>query len=178
MLMGLIGRMGQGKTLTMTAFGSFLAYKTGATLYSRHTVLGSITVNKISQIWEMENAIFLYDEAWVDMDSRDWKNNIDITRWIQQSRKKDLIVMYSVQHYSQIEKRMRKATDILGFCEKYNWTEYKKDILGHIIMKEKTGIKLTIVDAHTGRIFKIIKIKDIVPFFGLYDTYEVIKPLK
>lgn len=167
MLMGFIGRMGQGKTLSMTAFGSYMHQATGCALYSRHDVVGATSIYKPNQIWEIENGIFLWDEMWVDMDSREWKNNIDRTRFILQSRKKNTIVMYTAQHYSQIEKRVRKATDYVAFCEK----RYNKDT-------QKTQINLQIVDAHTGKIMKIISIMDIKPFFGLYDTYQVIRTMK
>lgn len=159
--------MGQGKTLSMSVFATLIAKQSGAKLYARYKLENSEFVNDANQIWKMENSIFLWDEMWIDMDSREWKKNVDLTRFILQSRKKSVIIMYTAQHYSQVEKRVRKATDILCFCEKTK-----------IIQEQRTEIKLTMVDGHTGTIYKIIKIKNIEPFFSLYNTYEVVKKLK
>jgi len=172
MLVGFIGRMGQGKTLSMTVFGTYLAYKSGARLKARHQInaLNAELVTKVSQVWDTDNAIFLWDELWIDMDSRDYQNNIDLTQFINQSRKKNAFVGYTAQHNSQVEKRVRKATDYLIHCEK-------------IVKKEKDGTKntshkLIIVDPFNGKILRQIIIRRPETFYKLYNTYEVIQPLK
>lgn len=167
MIIGFIGRMGQGKTLSMTALGYFLARQSGCNLRSRHNVKNAVLVDDVAGIWGLENEIFLWDEIWVDMDSRDWKNNIDLTQFIQQSRKKNVILMYTAQHFSQVEKRLRNASDMLIFCDKN--------------IDKKTGkqsIQLKIVDAHTGFIAGIKNIWHPEAFYNLYNTYEVISPLR
>lgn len=175
MLIGFIGRMGQGKTLSMTIIGTYIAHVTGCRLKARHTINlpQAEIVDKVSQIWDSDNSVLLWDEIWIDMDSRDTRNRqiMDLTQLINQTRKKDMLLAYTAQHNSQVEKRIRNATDMLVHCSK------KKNF------DKKTGVflgithKLIITDPFNGRICKVITIKNPERFYGLYDTNEVIKPL-
>ena len=95
------------------------------------------------------------------MDSRLWSDNVILSHWINQCRKKGLIVLYSTQHMSQIDLRVRRATDIQVVCE------------------EKYGeILLTFVDYLYERVLRKFIIDTPSRFYSLYDSFAVLVPLK
>jgi len=136
MLIGLMGKMGAGKTLSMSVLASFLASRTGLPLYSNYSLKDSRPIRNLRDLWEIDSAIFCFDEIWLTMDSRQWKDNVALTRWVNQTRKKKMLVFYTTQHINQVEMRVRKATDILIYCEKKNgehllqFVDYQYQTLG------------------------------------------------
>jgi len=172
-MIGVIGRMGQGKTLSMTVLGCYLAYKTKSSIVSRHKVniAGTKQIKTVEDIWATGRTVLMWDEIWIDVDSREYDKNVDLSRFAMYTRKKEIIMMYTAQHFSQVEKRIRKATDIIISCEK------------RIIIDRKTGKKkkthrLTMIDGHTNNVYKILTINNPEKFYHLYNTNEIIEPLK
>lgn len=172
MLVGIMGKMGTGKTLSMSVLASYLSRATGAPLWANYSLKGAKPLTSLDQINDTTCGIECIDEAWLSMDSRMWEDNVRISHWVNQTRKKKVIVFYTTQHIRQMEMRMRNATDILIVCE-----------------KKGRAIWLTFIDYQYKQIGKKFCINKPERFYGhldeeskvltgLYDTYEVLKPLK
>jgi len=161
MLIGIMGKMGAGKTLSMSVLATYLSFLTKSPLYANFSLKNSIPIASQRDIWAMENGIFCFDEIWLTLDARLWKDNTFLTRWVNQTRKKKILCFYTTQHIKQVELRVRNATDILIYCE-----------------KKPAGVWLNFIDyqyQQLGRRFLLSKPAD---FFDLYDTYETLKPIK
>jgi len=170
MLVGIMGKMGTGKTLTMSVLASYLARATKTPLWANYSLKGASPLESLDQINETTSGIECIDEAWLSMDARMWEDNVRISHWVNQTRKKKVVVFYTTQHIRQMEMRMRNATDILIVCE-----------------KKQGAIWLTFIDCQYKSIGKKFcidrperfygKINEDGTLSGLYDTYEVLKPL-
>jgi len=158
-----MGKMGTGKTLSMTTIGRALSSSTKAPLYANYTLKNCDykKIEAVDDLWSANHGIVLFDEIWLTIDSRNWKNNIKLSHWLNQTRKKDLIILYTTQHIRQVDIRLRKATDWLIYCE-----------------KKTEGIWLNFLDYQYGTIGKRFLIPEPYRFYSLYDTYEVLKTLK
>lgn len=161
MLVGIMGKMGAGKTLIQSILANYLYHQTGAKIYANYGLKNSIHIDKMSQVWKAENGIICIDEAWLSMDARLWKDNVKITQWINQTRKKKLLVFYTTQHIRQIELRMRTGTDILIYCE-----------------KKPAGHWISFIDWQYGELGRRFLIDKPERYYNLYDTFEVVSPIK
>lgn len=160
MLVGIMGKMGTGKTLSMSILASYLARATKAPLYANYGLEGAETIESLNELDKLEGGILCLDELWLSMDSRMWKDNVRVSHWVNQTRKKRVIVFYTTQHIRQMEMRVRNATDILIVCEKKGQEHH-----------------LTFLDYQYRAIGKRFVIGDARRFYSLYDTFEVLKPL-
>lgn len=152
--------MGAGKTFTMSVFSYLLSRSLGVPLFANYGLKGSQYINSLDEIWTMEGGIFCFDEIWLTMDARLSKNNVDLTRWINQTRKKKMLVMYTSQSFGQVDLRVRKATDFLLYAWRHHDTQ-----------------KITLVDAQYGDVLRTLTIKQPERYYSLYDTFEVLKPM-
>ncbi len=164
MIIGVVAKQGAGKTQAITMLGAFFALKIKVPLYANYHILKIPFeyIERSDQLWKIENGIFLFDEIWVSMDSRNWesKKQTYLTQFIQQMRKKRIVCFYTSQHISQVEKRIRLATDYLVYCE-----------------QKPNGFWLNFIDYQYQTLCRRFLIRDPSPVWELYDTYEVIKPL-
>lgn len=162
MLVGLMGKMGTGKTHGMTVLGIYLHKMTGAPIYANYTLNGVpyTRISSLKELWQINGGIVLLDELWLSMDARMWKDNVAITRFINQTRKKKITLLYTTQHIRQIELRTRNATDILIYCE-----------------KKPEGHWLWFIDYQYQEIGKKFLISRPELFFRFYDTFETLQPM-
>lgn len=156
-----MGKMGTGKTLTASVLASYIHNLTGIPLYANYALEGAEKIKDLKDMWALDTAIFVFDEIWLTMDSRLWKNNVTLTRWINQTRKKKLLVFYTTQHISQVEMRVRKATDILIYTERI-----------------ATGHWLNFIDYQYNQLGRRYLLEHPERFYNLYNTYEVLEPIK
>jgi hypothetical protein len=161
MLIGIMGKMGSGKTLSASILGSYLSKMTGAPLSANYNLTGALPLESLNDINDTTSGIEIIDEAWLSMDARGWENNVRISHWVNQTRKKKVIVFYTTQHIRQMEMRVRNATDILIVCE-----------------KTPQGIWLNFIDYQYRKRGKKFLIEKPERFYSLYDTYEVLKSLQ
>ncbi len=161
MIIGIVGKMGSGKTLLMSIFAYCL--KGRAKIFSNYSLIFSEKINSLRQLIKIENSVICLDELWVNIDSRLWKNNVFLTRWINQSRKRNVLLFYTTQDFGQVDIRLRRATDILIFC-----LSTKSEFLYFII--EPASQKLL-------KSFRLEK-ENAKKFFGIYDTFQVVYPLR
>jgi hypothetical protein len=182
MIIGFIGKIGSGKTLSMVK-SAFEKYKKGFTIYTNFKLIfpfkkgyGEI-INLDMQFFKdygksslnLLNAIILIDEAHVFFDSRNamLKRNKIFSKFVTQSRKRSVDLYYTTQDNSyesfyssgQVELRLRKLTDYIVFCEK-------------VIEKDKLFVVQKIYD-NSGA----VRESDIFTgdkYFPMFDTNEVI----
>lgn len=172
MIYGFIGDIGQGKTLSMIRI-AYTLYKQGHKIYSNIKLnfpFEYFTLSDIIKYAEndktFKNAVFIIDEAHIFIDSRNSmsKKNLIISYFILQTRKKDVTLLYTTQYFHQIDKRLRASTNAIIEC-------YYKNI-------NNNPIALNIINIMKNN--NIIIKKDIFnpkPYFKLYNTYEVVKPI-
>jgi type IV secretory pathway VirB4 component len=164
MLVGIMGRQGSGKTLLMSLLVQIIHQKTGLPIFANYKSLRNANyINKISQIWGLNSAIFCFDEIWLTLDSRSFRDNLELTRWINQVRKKGIITFYTTQHINQVDLRVRNATDILIYCEKNP--------------KNSNERIYTFVDYQYKQIGKKCSLNQIEKLFYLYNSYETLEPI-
>jgi len=159
MLSGIMGKMGAGKTRFMTIIGLYLHYMTKAPLYSNYTLYGVDfkPIHSLKDLWNINNGIVLLDEIWLSMDARMWKDNVAVTRFINQTRKKRITLFFTTQHIKQVELRTRNATDVLCFCE--------------------NGNTVTFIDYQYMQIGRKYVFTDPNFFNHFYDTFETLQPM-
>lgn len=164
MLVGIMGRQGSGKTLLMSLLAQIIHQKTGLPIFANYKSLRNANyVNTLTDIWNLNQAIYCFDEIWLTMDSRAFKSNIELTRWINQIRKKGVITFYTTQHISQVEMRVRNATDVLIYCEKNS--------------KIKNQRFYTFIDYQYRLIGRKCSLNGIERLFYLYNSYEALQPI-
>jgi len=163
MLVGIMGKMGSGKTLSMSVLASYLHQATGAELDANYTLHDAKPIETLNDVVKKEKSILCFDEIWLSADARAWKDNVRLTQWVNQTRKKQMIVFYTTQHIRQVEMRIRNGTDVLIVCE-----------------KTTEGHWLQFIDyqyRQLGRRY-LIPHQTAKQFYKLYNTYEVLKPLQ
>lgn len=138
MIEGYIGVPGAGKTLSMTvrayktrrwydeivtnygvAFGTdtpIVRFRSAEDLLSiLGTALGSST-----EAGDGKRRLVLIDEVHLIFDARAWsKVPMEFLRILAQPRKARLDMLYTAQHESQVEKRLRVVTNYLWLCESW-----------------------------------------------------------
>lgn len=169
MMIGIIGRMRSGKTLLQSIMANYFVSKTNLTLYANYPLVGSKQVKTTRDIWALNDCIFCFDEIWMTMDSRFWKDNATLTYWIMQTRKRGVLVFYTAQHRSEIEKRVRLATDLFIFCNSIEINGKK----GH----KYTFLEPDLMDEdcfNIGRSYLLLKPEI---WYNLYDSFKLMWPI-
>lgn len=166
-IIGFWGFMGSGKTLNMTKWAVVLAEKTGRPIYANYHIKhkNAHFFNDFKQLEHVHHAIVVYDEIHVDFDSRSWdspKQKV-FTHWFTQTRKKYISFLYSTQSLDQLEKRVRRNTQWLIWCQKTRNGHYKETLLNTQLGMEQA------IKVNTRTLNKPHLI------WPLYDTSEVIK---
>jgi len=124
MIIGFIGTVGSGKTLGMTREG-YKYHLKGMKVFANygldfpHEKLTSARFTElIQENTQLQDCVIMLDELHVWLDSRNSmkKKNKTITYFILQTRKRNVRLLYTTQHFDQVDKRLRNTTDILVFC--------------------------------------------------------------
>lgn len=171
MIIGFIGSMGSGKTLTMVKY-AFTYHKSGYKVYSNiklrfpydeYSLQGLLDLTENNK--DLKKSVLLLDEAHIFIDSRNSvsKKNKIISYFLLQTRKKGCHLFYTTQRFHQIDKRLRDNTDILIKC-------YTKTT--------KKGEKYTLNIINTFKDDCLVTKKYLYEskkYYKLYDTYEVVR---
>lgn len=166
MLIGIFGNMGAGKTLFMSIMCQWLNFKLRVPIYANYPLKNSIPIKTLDELTNVERGVVALDEFWVSMDSRQSEYNVLLSRWVNQTRKKNILVLYTTQAMSQVDKRVRNANHLLVFCEKFE----KVDVPFY---------RYTFLSGSSGTILKSFKIPvaKAKNFYNFYDTFAVVFPL-
>lgn len=171
MLIGIKGGLGGGKTSVLSFIG-LRQYAAGFNVYSNYKLnfpegAGKVLPFKPEDLangnWGSDGkpGILLLDELQVWMESRISTSEFNRmgTQMVLQTRKKNTHIAFTTQFFDQVDLRIRRLIDVAIECQK------KKDY-SH----------LTIMRTYDGRITE--KKLYLPPLYGLFDTNEIIQPMK
>lgn len=164
-MMGIVGELGAGKTLSLVYLGlrNWIKYQGTRTIFANFHLKGIpyTYVPNPEDIDEIRSGIFLIDELWLYCDSRlsSSGRNKFVTKVLLKSRKRDLDILYTTQSLGQVDVRIRRISDFIAIPS----------------FNEGNGKLIIRVFTHpSGYLLKTIKC-DGRRLFGMYDTTEEIE---
>lgn len=167
------GRRGSGKTLTMTKDGLQYFKDKYSILRNFSCKFGKyITDDQILALDKNSNikdCVLMIDEMQIFFDSRRSmrKASIEFSNFIQQIRKRNIILLCTTQYSNTIDMRLRQHIDILAL------PHFIKDInVCEVVYIDATSSE-DILESKEPRIVKMVF--DAEPIFKLFDTTEMIK---
>lgn len=159
MIVGYMGSLGAGKTLTMTAIGAMFADDL-TTVSNYHTDYTDRTVSNPVELDEASTEMVgqqLLDEVWAWADSRKSGNNDVFNNIVINSRKRGWVVHWTAQSDHMVDKRLRGNTDLFIVP-----THHETPTVDYV--------EVTVIDKH-GRVVRSFRfIADY--FYDIYDTRE------
>lgn len=174
MLIGLKGRMGQGKTVSLVFLGKGVLEETliDTVVSNFRTDITDIYVENPKELEEVSErlkeqdrrVLYLLDEIWAWMDSRESNTNDIMETFVINSRKRGVFGIWNAQKFHMVDRRLRELSDYLGLCSHLEWFEsdYEHDI-AKIYLFENFENSLI----HAGTLEYNPE-----PFYGIYDTEE------
>jgi hypothetical protein len=172
LIVGFIGRMGSGKTLSMVKYAHYY-YKRGYKVYS------NVKLNFPYETYNLEtlldyanseesllNSVILCDEMHIFLDSRNSgsKRSRILSYFLLQTRKKDVKLFFTTQRFHQVDKRLRDNAEVIINCS-------SKFIKGKHFVVNSLMLMLEFT----------VKVKRFVfraeSTYPLYNTYEVVKTI-
>lgn len=166
----IIGDVGSGKTLLMCLFSLLSNRKvfTNFKIKDKDKKIGKFAIKHILDEKIQSSDVFI-DEFYLYMDSRKFMSDINalLSYFAFQSRKLDLSIYLSTQIIRTIDIRMREMIDNVIECEKVvrngKLIGFSYSIFANI-NTSNGGVK---------RLF--LSLKNAIPYFSKYDTYQIIK---
>lgn len=169
------GRRGAGKTLSMVKDG-YQYHLNGWEVYrnfkcSFGKYMGEDKILKLNKKSKIKNCVIMMDELQIFFDARRSmkEENVTFSNFIQQIRKRNIVLLGTTQYSNTIDLRLRQHTDIIAypnFIEKYPICE--------VIYMDMT----TAEDELYGQIAEPITQKVIynpLTVYSMFDTEEMIK---
>lgn len=169
MIIGLLGNLGRGKTLTMVFLIGLLLEETRIdnvvtnfrTDFTTHQVSNPQELDNVSQRDNFQ-AIYGLDEIWAWINARTAMENFDMIEFVLNSRKRGCVIIYTTQSDKQVDPILTDNTDYLAvpFHREDTETELNHDTVEIYIVDKETYevVNRMVVDAET--------------FYGTYDTTE------
>jgi len=168
------GARGRGKTLTMVK-DALQFYLNGWNVYSNMKgvhfaeFIDSKEILKINKESTLYNCVLLIDEIQSLFDSRRSmaKGNLDFSYFLQQIRKRGIVLLCTTQYSNTVDIRLRQHVDIIAiprFNKRFNVCQVQY-------------IDLTTIEDEDYGIAepeKVVLTYDATSIFGLYDTKEII----
>ena len=173
MIIGYVGNIGSGKTLS-AVIELYKLYLDGMKIYSNihlnfpyYPLTLDILLSYVETKKNLDGSVIFIDEVhmWVDSrNSANKRNRILSYVWLQ-SRKRHCNYFFTTQYEDQIDKRLRRVTEILVECNKLRYSEVESEyvFLNTINIKKNRNI------IQKKRFFYGDE------WFNLYDTNEVVK---
>jgi DNA helicase HerA-like ATPase len=171
MIIGFVGRMGSGKTLSMTRY-AYKYYCAGYKIYSNIRFNFPYTEYTLQDLVDFANndvplyrCLIILDEAHIFLDSRNAqaKKNKLVSYFLLQTRKKGCHLYYTTQRFHQIDKRLRDNSDVLIMCKTKKTHEGVQFTMNNINILLENNIK---------QINEVFKSSD---YYNHYNTFEVVK---
>ena len=163
-LMAIVGRLGEGKTLALTYF-ILRNYWKGRKIYSNYHLnkIPYIYVSNPEDIENMNEGFFAGDEIWTWADSRlsgSHKNKF-ITSVLSKSRKRGINITYTCQYFKSVDIRMRTVTDFIAIPS---------------LNASESICRVSVYSVPDYTLQQVFKFRT-APVFPLYDTKEEVKEL-
>lgn len=188
-----IGDKGSGKTLSMVINLYNNYHKKDKTIYSNmlfnfdnaYVLDKSFYENFKNSNYSLMSCAVVIDEAHVFVDSRKamTPRNIMFSKFITQSRKRDVDLLYTTQDVSyerfmfsgQVELRLRKLTDVVIMCKTITYIDGKYPVINHepLINPKKDKMYCLNFIYRGGQLIK----KTVTyanPYFKKFDTHQII----
>jgi len=175
-IMTITGDFGAGKTLYLTYLG-LKFYQDGLTIYSNYDLYGidyeKITFKDLADMpsW-LTNGVILLDEGHIGMDAYNFlqKKVQNISTFITQIRKNNLILAITTQRFNTLAKRVRELINYYIEIEKVIVEDENENL------KEMKGwVKVKVFDITDKMILVKKSIHDLTSVFPYYNTNEVIR---
>jgi hypothetical protein len=169
MIVGFIGKMGSGKTLSMTKelhkyylLGNTILSNYGLA-FDHHAVNFDTLYDWAEEQKPMGDIVLALDEIHIMLDSRSSISNMSkvMTFWLNQTRKMNVKLFYTTQYLHQVDKRLRNGTDLFVFCNGMHVTRHGQTRF--VCFNEITDGDFVKKEIFLGD-----------RYFQLYDTNEVI----
>lgn len=165
------GSRGRGKTLTMVK-DAYQYYLDGFRILANLKLtfgenISNDEVLSLSQYSQLYNCVLVLDELQIFFDSRNFlrKENKDFSYFIQQIRKRNIIILGTAQYVNTIELRFRQHIDYIAI-PKFN--------IKNNVCRVKY-FDLTKLEDNNPRV-KPVKVSfDATKIFPLYNTLEMLK---
>lgn len=168
MIIGLFGNLGRGKTLGMTMLGHYMKANTQLNnVVSNYET--DITTHYVTNANELEETskniegIYLLDEIWSWMSSRDAMNNDEMIELVINSRKRGCLIIYTVQNAKMADNILTDITDYYGVCTHYEAHEVDAN-------HDVAEVQLITNNGEIGRCFRY----NAETYYGTYDTAQEI----
>ncbi len=191
-LIAIIGKMGDGKTATLTFLAKHF-FNQGNNIFSNY-ILKDINHKYVLSMNDIDNVKFgkaFYDEFWLWLDSRSSsfdEYNKKISDILLKSRKRGYDIYYTLQGFYQIDKRIRNVTDYILMPEAYVYkncelSKVEQNFLYPIDMKQFLNDIVIYVDVCIPVGENELKKVDDFSFWlrdvaNSYDTSEEIQDIK
>ncbi len=176
MIVGIIGKRGCGKTITMAKTVVDMLKK-GKTIYTNFNInkkaIDKKYHNKINLLdakffknykdFKLYNCALFLDEIYVYIDARSSmsKRNRLWSYFINQTRKRDVDLYFTTQFFRQVELRLRENTEYFIFPQVIK--QHNAIIINNKIYSYENTLKLIGVERFVGN-----------DYFNVYDTDEII----
>ena len=184
------GVMGSGKTLSAVTL-AYIGYQQGREIISNvavnfpHTTFDPKYLIDNMNTTELTNCIFLLDEAYLFVDSRNSQSKLSklFSYFMAQTRKREVDLLVCIHHIDTVDRRLRRAIDVRGTCrfKKYDpcrkckgETTIKGEVCPECLGYGVSGVAS--VSFFDMRSVKRSKIKiQAAMYWHLYDTNQLVK---
>lgn len=163
------GRRGSGKTLTMVK-DAYKYKKLGWRVLSNITlgfseIVTSDYLLSLDRDSDLRDAVLVIDEIEVFFDSRSWNSNVSkkFSYFLQQIRKRNIIILCTAQFVTLVDLRLRQQIDILALPN-FN----KNNFLVSTYYVDLTSFESSKIPDYRGSLYYA------KPIFSLYDTEEMV----
>lgn len=172
------GRRGCGKTLSMVKDAKKF-FENGWTIYSNielnfsHEYMNDDDILKINADSKIDNCVLMIDELQVVLDSRRSmaKKNIEFSHFIQQIRKRNIVLLCTTQFGGTVDLRFRQHVDVEA---RPNYK--KKWHVCEVLYVDVTSINDWDINDERPQVAKVLfNCKQI---YGLYDTLNIVRTAK
>jgi len=169
------GAKGKGKTLTMTK-DALKYYMNGwKVLRNLHEVkfgeyISTEEILEIDKNSLIKDCILLVDEIQIFFDARrsGRKQNLNFSNFVQQVRKRGIILLCTTQYANTVDLRLRQHLDVLAY------PKYIKELkVCEVLYVDLTTIEDGLLGGLTEPEYVKI-VYDAEPIFKLYNTHEVV----
>lgn len=170
-----VGARGRGKTLTMVKDG-YQYYLNGfKILRNFNCKFGDYIENdeilKLDKDSSIKNAVIMIDEIQIFFDSRRGmkKENIDFSNFVQQIRKRNIILLCTTQYSNTIDLRLRQHLNYLVY------PMFNKELeVCEVVYKDLNSIEENLLTGVIQEPKQVQMVYDCKPIFKLYDTNQMI----
>lgn len=157
------GGLGAGKTYSAVALACE-AMAQGRPVYANFHIGGAVYVDSWAGFMRVRDGVLVWDEAHLDIDSREFASNVAITPWLTQLRKLGVDLIVVSQNIDQVDKRLRRLGDRLLRCEA-------------VVSAGGRSTRVYVVDLFASTVLRTVVVKHDQRVYARFNSRELVKPL-